>query len=298
MKPATDYRAGNAARYHAHWLLRDGDRIVGPVSLDLLERGIRAGKVPLTAEMALDGHDEWLPVSRVLPRVKPEVLALPAPEPMPEPEPPASEAPVASAPAGEELHLRARKTCVFWPAPAEPAVASADEPAAPAVEVVTHEASFVGEVVEGELVEEEWKRATVRKQPPPLPSSWRQRTVLCAPAEDAPMAPEAAAQDVEQEGPITERMGAPETDRMPHVGEPDAERARLAQMRAWQATTQQRPIVRPDASRTPSPVAVQSVSDSRAQHWADQPWAEQAEPAPDRPWHEQPWHRGSGQSHV
>lgn len=268
------------------------------------------GKVPLTAEMALDGHDEWLPISRVLPRVKPDgPLALPAAaEPAPvddapvavetpqDPEPPSAPS---AAPAGEQSHVRARNTCVFWPAPAPsaravdqaPSVASEPGFEAPseAANHVDPDSSFVGEVVEGELLDDdEWKRATVRKRPAPLPKDWRQRTVLCAPDHDD----EAVAErDVEAEGPITERMGAPETDRMPNVGEPNPDEAAAAQMRAWQATTQQRRIVRPG---TP-----QSIADSRAQQWADQPWSPQrvSEPAPEQPWHEQPWspRGGSGQ---
>lgn len=293
MKPANDYRAGNPARYHAHWLLRDGDRIVGPVSLDLLERGIRAGKVPLDAEMALDGHDEWLPVSRVLPRVRPEVhLALPAPADTAPETPEAlddheASLPASEAPAGERSHVRARNTCVFWPAPSPGASASSAD-AAPSHEPASTpggpvaESSFVGEIVEGELVgDDEWKRATVRKRPVPLPKDWRQRTVLCAP--DESVAAHEAVAAHEEEGPITERMGAPETDRIPNVGEPNAEEARDAQLRAWQATTQQRRIVRPE------PGTPQTVAESRAQSWADQPWASSVEPAPDQPWHERPW---------
>lgn len=268
------------------------------------------GKVPLTAEMALDGHDEWLPVARVLPRVKPEVhLALPASAeeaPVAEDEvsvdeasAPAPSAPaVASAPSGEPSHVRARNTCVFWPAPApspsveevSPVVEEVPAVASEAPAAVEQDVSFVGEIVEGELIDDdEWKRATVRKRPAPLPKDWRQRTVLCAPTDEDGDAV-ADANDVEAEGPITERMGAPETDRMPNVGEPNPEEAAAAQMRAWQATTQQRRIARP-AAGTP-----QHVADSRAQGWADQPWAPRAEPNPDQPFHQQPWvPKGNGE---
>ena len=53
------------------WYVRcGGTLIVGPVSADLLRRGIAAGRVPLQAEARRDDCTQWQPVGAVLPVIQ------------------------------------------------------------------------------------------------------------------------------------------------------------------------------------------------------------------------------------
>jgi hypothetical protein len=54
-------------------MVRRDETTLGPVSLARVEQWIRSGTMPRSAEMGLVGHDEWLPLERVLPAVKPAV---------------------------------------------------------------------------------------------------------------------------------------------------------------------------------------------------------------------------------
>jgi hypothetical protein len=49
------------------WLVRSEGNVVGPVSLDLLGRGVQAGKIPAAAEMSFLGGTEWRRVGDVYP---------------------------------------------------------------------------------------------------------------------------------------------------------------------------------------------------------------------------------------
>ena len=46
------------------WMVRSGGNVVGPVSLELIERGLSAGRIPDDAEMAHVDVVEWFPVAR------------------------------------------------------------------------------------------------------------------------------------------------------------------------------------------------------------------------------------------
>jgi hypothetical protein len=50
-----------------HWLVRSRDGAeVGPVSIDLIARGLAAGKVPSDAQISLAGSGVWSPAATVL----------------------------------------------------------------------------------------------------------------------------------------------------------------------------------------------------------------------------------------
>jgi hypothetical protein len=50
-----------------HWLVRSRDGAeVGPVSIELIARGLAAGKVPQDAVISLAGSDVWNPATMVL----------------------------------------------------------------------------------------------------------------------------------------------------------------------------------------------------------------------------------------
>ena len=67
------------------WLVRSDDNVVGPVSIELIERGIAAGKIPDDAEMAYAGGGEWQRVLDIFPPCDDT-----APEPSPSLLPPVS----------------------------------------------------------------------------------------------------------------------------------------------------------------------------------------------------------------
>lgn len=48
------------------WLVRlEAGHTVGPVSTELLKKGIRAGKVPLLAQIRAVGESEWRPLESI-----------------------------------------------------------------------------------------------------------------------------------------------------------------------------------------------------------------------------------------
>jgi hypothetical protein len=49
------------------WLVRSGDNVVGPVSIELIERGLAAGKIPPDAEMTHVQGGVWRPLAEVFP---------------------------------------------------------------------------------------------------------------------------------------------------------------------------------------------------------------------------------------
>ena len=53
--------------YASVWLVRCGARMVGPVSLELIARGLDAGRIPEDAEMTHIDHPEWRPVTTPIP---------------------------------------------------------------------------------------------------------------------------------------------------------------------------------------------------------------------------------------
>ena len=69
------YEVAKRVRAAKSWLVRCGTNVVGPVSIELIERGIEAGKIPLDAEMAFGGGGEWRSVA--------EIFGVPAPRPAP-----------------------------------------------------------------------------------------------------------------------------------------------------------------------------------------------------------------------
>ncbi|RLB65472.1 MAG: hypothetical protein DRI90_01940 [Deltaproteobacteria bacterium] len=77
-----------------HWLVRSGTKVIGPVSLELLERGLEAGKIPSDSEMALLGGNQWRQVAEIFPTApppqRPTPLASPAVAPWPVPPAPPS----------------------------------------------------------------------------------------------------------------------------------------------------------------------------------------------------------------
>jgi hypothetical protein len=48
-------------------MVRCGNNLVGPVSLELIERGLEAGKIPADAEMTHLRGSEWRPVAEIYP---------------------------------------------------------------------------------------------------------------------------------------------------------------------------------------------------------------------------------------
>jgi hypothetical protein len=48
------------------WYVSDGTRVVGPVSLDLLRRGIAAGKVPEDSIVFHASWSEWRPLEEAM----------------------------------------------------------------------------------------------------------------------------------------------------------------------------------------------------------------------------------------
>lgn len=65
------YEVAKRVRAASSWFVRSGDNVVGPVSIELLERGLAAGKIPADAEMAAEGRDEWRRIADVFPRTQP-----------------------------------------------------------------------------------------------------------------------------------------------------------------------------------------------------------------------------------
>jgi hypothetical protein len=65
------------------WYVTTGERSVGPVNLDLLARGIEAGKVPLDSFVRNEAWTVWRPLSDIA-RV---TVVEPAPAPAPSSEP-------------------------------------------------------------------------------------------------------------------------------------------------------------------------------------------------------------------
>lgn len=57
------------------WMVRTSDGMVGPVSLDLIERGLNLGKVPEDAEVAPANTTDWRPVRDVLREIEAESLS-------------------------------------------------------------------------------------------------------------------------------------------------------------------------------------------------------------------------------
>lgn len=49
--------------YASVWLVRCGNKMVGPVSLELIARGLDAGRIPADAEMTHLDHPVWRPVT-------------------------------------------------------------------------------------------------------------------------------------------------------------------------------------------------------------------------------------------
>lgn len=72
------YQVATRVRTAKHWLVRAGRNVIGPVSIELLERGLEAGKIPSDAEMALLGGNEWRQVTEIFPAPPPEASEAPA----------------------------------------------------------------------------------------------------------------------------------------------------------------------------------------------------------------------------
>jgi hypothetical protein len=86
------YQVATRVRAAKHWLVRASGNVIGPVSIELLERGLEAGKIPSDAEMALLGGNEWRQITEIFPAPPPEASEAPA-EPVtfaPFPVPPAT----------------------------------------------------------------------------------------------------------------------------------------------------------------------------------------------------------------
>ncbi|MBW2453322.1 MAG: hypothetical protein JRI68_02375 [Deltaproteobacteria bacterium] len=71
------YQVANRVRSAKHWLVRSDGNVIGPVSLELLERGLEAGKIPVEAEMALLGGNTWRSVSEIFTAPRSEAVATP-----------------------------------------------------------------------------------------------------------------------------------------------------------------------------------------------------------------------------
>lgn len=54
-------------RLAACWLVRVGAHVVGPVSLDQIERGVLEARIPPEADLAHVDHRRWSPVADLLP---------------------------------------------------------------------------------------------------------------------------------------------------------------------------------------------------------------------------------------
>ena len=74
-----------ADRLLAQWLVRSGDNEVGPVSLELIARGLNLGKVPQNAEVSLLSTGIWRPVYEVITPLIPRPLPAPKPPTIPPP---------------------------------------------------------------------------------------------------------------------------------------------------------------------------------------------------------------------
>src|SRR5262245_26427537 len=68
------YEVAKRVRAANSWLVRCGANVVGPVSIELIERGLEAGKIPADDEMRCEARREWRPLA--------EVFAVPAPRPV------------------------------------------------------------------------------------------------------------------------------------------------------------------------------------------------------------------------
>jgi hypothetical protein len=68
------YEVAKRVRAAKSWLVRCGTNVVGPVSIELIERGLEAGKIPADAQMSGEGRGDWRPLA--------EVFAVPAPRPV------------------------------------------------------------------------------------------------------------------------------------------------------------------------------------------------------------------------
>lgn len=71
------YQVAKRVRAAKHWLVRSSGNVIGPVSLELLERGLEAGKIPGDAEMSLLGGSTWRPVSEICTAPRSEAEATP-----------------------------------------------------------------------------------------------------------------------------------------------------------------------------------------------------------------------------
>lgn len=118
------------------WYVTNGATAVGPVALDLVERGVEAGKIPVDSYIRHEMWKIWRPLSElciteeVRPAFDPTATPLPVPLPTPAPQPVAIPEPVASEPGAFDP----RET-IMKPAMTAPRVAAA-MPAPPAEPVV------------------------------------------------------------------------------------------------------------------------------------------------------------------
>jgi hypothetical protein len=75
------YQVAKRVRQAKLWMVRSGSNVVGPVSLELLERGLEAGKIPSDAEIADARAQHWCPVAKLYPNLMPAQHAQPASQP-------------------------------------------------------------------------------------------------------------------------------------------------------------------------------------------------------------------------
>jgi hypothetical protein len=73
------YQIAKRVRAANHWMVRADGNVIGPVSIELLERGLQGGKIPAGAEMSLAGSRSWRRVAEIFPAP----ASVPAPAPVP-----------------------------------------------------------------------------------------------------------------------------------------------------------------------------------------------------------------------
>lgn len=97
------------------WLVRSGTTVVGPVSLDRIERGVLRGKIPPGADLAHVDHRDWWPLAWTFPFTSEEARARATLTERPAPATPAAAPPASALPPATPPPVRRRRSSGVQP---------------------------------------------------------------------------------------------------------------------------------------------------------------------------------------